>query len=165
MRSDGPPHLLNIERVTPMGTDMSTLSGTHTVSGHVSGPVSSSFVSVWIDPHIPGPDGWVWCRTGCEAIEIAKTTEVAYLSTDADHGVALLTWMSEQNRWVTRGVRIHTGHPAHVRRCLLIVDQHGPFPFAPETDPNTRGQAPGYVGESGWPDALHSSCDLARVAG
>lgn len=91
-------------------------------------------MKVWLDDVRPAPEGWVWCKTPAEVIELLKAGGVELVSLDHDvnvfaaerefTGMDVLLWVEEQvatQGLVPPEIRVHSANsPAHARMLKAV---------------------------------------------
>lgn len=96
-------------------------------------------MKLWVDDVRPAPEGYVWCRTVNEVINLVPDVE-EYLGTktieliDLDHDagsfaqyggdyIKLLDWLEETGR--NYPIRIHSMNPVGVENMRRIIQRNG----------------------------------------
>ena len=99
-------------------------------------------MKLWLDDVRPAPEGYVWCKSVNEAIEIIKTTNyydpqvidcpIELIDVDHDAGdyssdggdyIRLLDWLEETGR--NYPIRIHSANAVGVQNMRRIIQRNG----------------------------------------
>lgn len=106
-------------------------------------------MKLWLDDVRLPPEGWVWCKTAVEAIEVLATGEVEEASLDHDlgcceactqctglHGYSngcihnchwtgytVVKWMAENNVW-PETIWVHSANPVGAANMQAVIDRY-----------------------------------------
>ena len=109
-------------------------------------------IFLWLDDVRPAPEGWVWCKTVGEAIEILSNQTVQEASLDHDLGVCqkcnvvidslyaickspcccdchatgydLVKWMAKTDTWSIQKPVVHSANPVGAAAMRQIIDRY-----------------------------------------
>jgi hypothetical protein len=86
-------------------------------------------IKLWIDDIRRAPDGYVWCKTTDDAIEILSSANVSTLDIDHDAGdfvnyggdyIKVLDWMEEHD-YKNIDIHIHSMNPVGIAKMKQII--------------------------------------------
>lgn len=93
-------------------------------------------MNLWIDDVRPAPDGYKWCKSVNEAVDLIEAVEghfcISIIDIDHDAGdfahdggdyIKLLDWLEETNRNIP--IRIHSMNPVGVENMRRIIQRNG----------------------------------------
>lgn len=82
--------------------------------------ISDKEIKIWLDDLRPAPEGYIWCRSVNQAIQVIRQVEGKIELIDCDHdlgdysgdggdGIKLLDWLAEKGLFYK--IKIHTMNP------------------------------------------------------
>ena len=95
-------------------------------------------MKLWLDDVRPAPEGYVWCKSVNEAIDLLSDLinfgidDIEMLDIDHDAGdyaqfggdyIKLLDWLEETGR--NYPIRIHSANPVGVQNMRRIIERNG----------------------------------------
>ena len=95
-------------------------------------------MKLWLDDVRPAPEGYVWCKSVNEAIDLLSDLinfgidDIEMLDIDHDAGdyaqfggdyIKLLDWLEETGRKYP--IRIHSANPVGVQNMRRIIERNG----------------------------------------